>query len=80
MPLVFFNAVMQAFFSPAVISYILDQKSERVDLLSLRVGTGHLSSLAGQLLGAALYPAFGLIPLLLINSACFFASGISEVF
>ncbi len=80
LPLVFLNAVMQAFFSPAVISYILDQKSERVDLLSLRVGTGHLSSLAGQLLGAALYPAFGLIPLLLINSACFFASGISEVF
>lgn len=80
LPLVFLNAVMQAFFSPAVMSYILDQKSGRVDLLSLRVGTGHLSSLAGQLLGAALYPTFGLIPLLLINSVCFFASGISEVF
>lgn len=79
-PMVFFNSVMQAHFSPAVISFVLDQKRTKWDLLSLRTGSGHLASLAGQTLGALLYPFTGLIPLLLINSACFTASGISELF
>ncbi len=71
---------MQAFFSPALISYILDLKQNKTDLLSLRTGSGHLAALTGQALGAALYPAYGLVPLLLINSLCFFGSGISELF
>ncbi|OQX28736.1 MAG: hypothetical protein B0D92_07355 [Spirochaeta sp. LUC14_002_19_P3] len=80
LPLVFFNASMQAFFSPAVISYVLDLKRGRMDLLSLRTGSGHLASLGGQLAGAALYPLLGLIPLLIINGLGFLLSGVSEMF
>lgn len=79
-PMVFINAVMQAHFSPAVISFILDQKRIKWDLLSLRTGSGHLASLAGQTIGALLYPILGLIPLLAVNSICFLSSGISELF
>ncbi len=80
LPMVFLNAVMQAHFSPAVISFILDQKKTKIDLLGLRTGSGHLASLAGQSLGALLYPVLGLVPTLFTNSLCFLTSGISELF
>lgn len=79
-PMIFMNSVMHAFFSPAIVSLVLDQKRGKRDLLSLRTGSGHLASLAGQTTGALLYPVSGLIPLLAVNSLCFFLSGISELF
>lgn len=92
-PMVFLNGVMQSFFMPAVISFILDYQRyasagesptrsvrRRPDLLSLRTGSGHLASLIGQSIGAGLYIALGIVPMLFINAASFLLSGVSELF
>ncbi len=92
-PMVFLNGVMQSFFMPAVISFILDYQRytsagesstpsvrRRPDLLSLRTGSGHLASLLGQSIGAGLYVALGIVPMLFINAASFLLSGVSELF
>lgn len=93
-PMVFLNGVMQAFFTPAVISFILETRAKpvaepgglrrrgnrRPDLLSLRTGSGHLASLIGQAIGAGLYIATGIVPILLINAASFLLSSVSEFF
>jgi len=92
-PVVFLNGTMQAFFSPSVISFILDfqhvsgnigkhphRTGRKPDLLSLRTGSGHLASLIGQTIGAGVYTAIGIIPMLFLNAAAFFMSAVSELF
>ena len=82
LPMVFLNGIMQAGFNPAVISYMLDlgRGTGRMDLLSLRTGSAHLSSLGGQSIGALLYSLAGLTPMLLCSALGFLISGISELF
>ncbi|MBN1687016.1 MAG: MFS transporter [Spirochaetales bacterium] len=92
-PMLFLNGTMQAFFSPSVISFILDGRlssvieespprrgARKLDLLSLRTASSHLASLLGQAVGAGLYLVTGIVPILFINGATFLLSGISELF
>lgn len=90
-PMVLFNAFMQARFTPAVMSYLLDinlnrKKREKqsaimqkgLDWFSLRTAVTHLASLAGQGAGAVLSGFLGMSWLLVISGAGFLFSGFWE--
>jgi len=84
LPMVFFNGIMQAWFTPATVSYALDlnDKGKRggIDIFSLRTGISHMASLAGQGVGALWYSLWGMAPLLGLGALAFGLSGISEFF
>lgn len=79
---VFLIGIQTAFFGPAVTALVpqIVKKDELVSASSIMQITRSIQNIAGLLFGALLYVQFGIIILMLINSASFILSAISEMF